>query len=69
MMAEDLSHTAERVPEVGYAAGDAQAGSVAINGASAPTIASVRRRIGRSACRSIRFLLLTPRQGEGAGVE
>jgi hypothetical protein len=50
MMAEDVSQTAERLPEAGHAAGDAPAGPAPINGASAPTTASARRpaRIRRS---------------------
>jgi hypothetical protein len=48
MMAEDLSQTAERAPEVGHAAGDAHAGPAPINRASAPAIASARRTVGVS---------------------
>ena len=49
MTAGDLSWTAERVPEVGHAAGDAQAGPAPIDRASAPTIApgrAARRAFG-----------------------
>jgi hypothetical protein len=64
-----VPQTAERVPEVGHAAGDARAGLAPINNESAPTIIPARRPIGLSARRSIRFPSLTCRQGDAAGVE